>query len=131
MQNKSDFLVAAFLGNVDRLLITETYKDSIFLRSQFYFNDYNLYYRHDHMLMVVALVYVLHDIRTRIAECEVLSNTFKGLVVELSLNFSKNGYWSASTVLIEKSKKDSIRVLSSCIDQNIKIYESIILIGRL
>ena len=92
MQNKSDFLVAAFLGNVDRLLITETYKDSIFLRSQFYFNDYNLYYRHDHMLMVVALVYVLHDIRTRIAECEVLSNTFKGLVVELSLNFSKNGY---------------------------------------
>ena len=92
MQNKSDFLMTAFLGNVDILWITETYKDSIFLRSQFYFIGYNLYYRYGHMLMVVALVYVLHDIRTRIAECEVLSNAFKGLVVELSLNFSKNGY---------------------------------------
>ena len=71
------------------------------------------------------MVYIRDDIRSRIIECENLPSSFEGLVIELSFNLKK---W----LLIysyNPHRKEYIRVVSCCLDQNFQKYENIILMG--
>ena len=102
IRNKFDCLTAVFSGNIDILFITETKIDSTFPKNLFYLNGCSMHYRHDRNTNGVDIsVYVRDDIRSRITDCENLPSSFEGLVMELSFNL-KSGYWSASTILMEK-----------------------------
>ena len=79
IRNKFDHFMAAVLGNIDILLITETKIDSTFPVNQFYFNGYNVPYRNDRNTNGGGiLVYIRDDIRSRIIECENLPSSFEG-----------------------------------------------------
>ena len=129
IRNKFDNLMAAVLGNFDILLITETKIDSTFPANQFYLNGYNVHYRNDGNTNGGGiLVYIRDDIRSRITECENLPSSIEGLVIELYFNFKK---WLliCSYNPHRNSIKEQIRVLSCCLDENIKKHENITLMG--
>ena len=122
--------MAAFSGNIDILLITETKIDSAFPVNQFYLNGYNIPYRNDHNTNSGGiLVYICDDIRSGIIECENLPSSFQGLVIGLSFNLKK---WLliCSHNPHRNNIKEHIWVLSCCLDQNIQKYENIILMGN-
>ena len=127
IRNKFDPPMAAITGNIEILLITEIKIDSTFPENKFYFNGYNVLYRHDRNTNGGGiLVYVRDDIRSR--KCKNLPSSFEVLLIELSFNLKK---WPliCSYNTHRKSIKDHIRVLSSCIDQSIQKYENMILLG--
>ena len=100
IRNKFDYLMAAVLGNIDILLITETKIDSTFPMNQFYLNGYNVPYRNYRKTNGGGiLVYIRNDIRSRITECENLPRSFEGLVIELSFSLKK----MATDLLLQSS----------------------------